>query len=232
MMHGRLLKTVAVVCFASACAAFAAEQPAQPGVSKWEKDIAAFERADATNPPPKGALLFIGSSTVRMWKTLKADFPNHAVINRGFGGSQIADATEFAPRIVFPYAPKAVYLRSGGNDLWAGKTVNQVFADFQAFVAAVHAKLPETDIVYISLCPSVARWKQAEITKELNAKVAAFIQGKPHLRYVETFDMAYDAAGNARPELFIKDRLHFNAEGYKLLAERVRADVEKHYAPY
>jgi lysophospholipase L1-like esterase len=229
MMHGRLLKTVFLACFASACSAFAAELPAQPGVSKWEKDIAAFERADATNPPPKGALLFIGSSTVRMWKTLKADFPNHAVINRGFGGSQIADATEFAPRIVFPYAPKAVYLRSGGNDLWAGKTVNQVFADFQAFVAAVHAKLPETDIVYISLCPSVARWKQAEITKELNAKVAAFIQGKPHLRYVETYDMVLAPDGQPRPELFIKDLLHFNAEGYKLLAERVRADVERAY---
>jgi len=228
-MNGHMLKRVVVACIVSVCSAFAADKPAQPGVSKWEKAIAAFEQTDATNPPPKGALLFIGSSTIRMWKTLQQDFPKHAVINRGFGGSQIADATQFAPRIVIPYAPKAIYLRSGGNDLWAGKSVDQVFADFQSFVAAVHAKLPETDIVYIALCPSIARWNQAGITKELNAKVAAFIQGKPHLRYVETFDMAYDTAGNARPELFIKDRLHFNAEGYKLLAERVRADVEKAY---
>lgn len=226
MKRQPLLVAVAA-CLASLC--FAADPGARPAESKWEKEIAAFERADATNPPPKGALLFIGSSTVRMWRTLKADFPSHTVINRGFGGSQIADATRFAPRIVFPYAPKAVYLRSGGNDLWAGKPVDQVFADFQAFVAAVHAQLPDADIVYISTSPCPSRWKQEEMTRELNAKIAAFINGKPHLRYLETYDLVLGADGKPRPELFLKDMLHFNAEGYKLLAERVRADVEKAY---
>jgi len=228
-MKCNVLNAAVAVFLASVCSSFAAGEKAQPGVSKWEKDIAAFERADATNPPPKGAILFIGSSTIRMWRTLKQDFPQHPVINRGFGGSQIADATFFAPRIVFPYAPKAVYLRSGGNDLWAGKTVDQVFADFTAFVASVHAKLPQTDIVYISLSPSIARWKQVELTKQLNGKVADFIKGKPHLRYVETYDIVYGADGKARPELFIKDMLHFNADGYALLAERVRADVNQFY---
>lgn len=228
-MNVRLLNVALGVFSVCAGAVFAAGEKAQPGVSRWEKDIAAFERADATNPPPKGAILFIGSSTIRMWKTLKQDFPQHTVINRGFGGSEIADSTAFAPRIVFPYAPKAIYLRAGGNDLWAGKSVDQVFADFQAFVSTVHAKLPETDIVYISLSPSLARWKQAGVTKELNEKVAAFIKGKPHLRYVETYDIVYGADGQGRPELFIKDKLHFNAAGYTLLAERVRADLLKAY---
>lgn len=229
-MRTRAASTAAAVLgLVAVLAAGAAEQKAPVGVSKWEKEIAAFERADATNPPPQGAILFIGSSTIRMWRSLKQDFPRRAVINRGFGGSQIADATAFAPRIVFPYAPKVVYLRAGGNDLWAGKSVDQVFADFQAFVAAVRAKLPEADIVYISLSPCIARLKQAEITKELNAKVADFVRGKPHLRYVETYDLVLGADGKVRPELFIKDMLHFNADGYKLLAERVRADVDQHY---
>lgn len=226
-MNCRVLKASVAVCLVSACQSVFCAEAADQSHARWEKEIAAFERADVTNPPPKGAVLFIGSSTIRLWKTLAQDFPGQAVINRGFGGSQIADATFFAPRIVFPYAPRAIYLRSGGNDLWAGKSVEQVFSDFKEFVATVHAKLPDADIVYIALSPSIARLKQAEMTKALNALVAGFITGKAHLRYVETYDIALDASGQPRPELFAKDKLHFSAEGYKLLVERVRPDVAK-----
>lgn len=201
-----------------------AEPPAHD-FAKWEKEIAAFEKADSANPPPKGAVLFTGASSIRMWKSLPADFPGVTILNRGFGGSEIADATHFAPRIIFPYKPKTIYLRSGGNDLWRGKSVERVFADFKEFVATVHAKLPETDIVFISLSPSKARWNQAAETKVLNGLVAAFIKDKPHLRYIETYDMVLGPDGSPRPELFIADQLHFNAEGYKLLAERVRPDI-------
>src|SRR5262245_16481496 len=110
--------------------------------SRWEKDIAAYEAQDKENLPPKGASLFIGSSTIRRWTTLAQDFPEHKTINRGFGGSQIEDAAYYADRIVIPYAPRAVFLRSGGNDLNAGKSVEQVFADYKNFVAKIHAKLP------------------------------------------------------------------------------------------
>src|SRR5882757_8071380 len=121
-------------------------QKAAHDSSKWEKAIATFEAEDKTNPPPKGALLFIGSSTIVRWKTLAQDYPEHKVINRGFGGSQIADSVNFAERIVIPYAPRAVFLRAGGNDLNAGKSVAEVFDDYKAFVAKIHAKLPGTDI--------------------------------------------------------------------------------------
>src|SRR5437763_2785091 len=129
--------------------------------SRWEKEIAAYEAQDKSGPPPQNANLFIGSSTVRLWKTLAEDFPQQPVINRGFGGSQIVDSTHFAERIIFPYKPKAVFLRAGGNDLNAGKSPAQVFDDFKDFVAKIHGKLPETEIVFISLSPSIARWKQA-----------------------------------------------------------------------
>jgi len=136
--------------------------------AKWEKEIAAYEQMDRTNPPPKNALLFIGSSTIRLWKTLAEDFTKHRVLNRGFGGSEIVDATHFADRVVFPCQPRMIFLRAGGNDLWAGKSPEQVFADFKEFAAAVHAKLPNTKIVFISLSPSIARWKQADKEKEVN----------------------------------------------------------------
>src|SRR2546425_10060919 len=117
---------------------------AEHDFGKWEKEIAAYEQMDRTNPPPTGALLFIGSSTNRLWKTLAQDFPGHRVINRGFGGSEIVDSTHFAERVIFPCKPRMVFLRAGGNDLNAGKPPEQVFADFQEFVGKVHSKLPET----------------------------------------------------------------------------------------
>src|SRR5438046_9574950 len=88
---------------------------------KWEKEIAAYERMDRTNPPPRGALLFIGSSTIRLWKTLAQDFPGHRVINRGFGGSEIADSTHFAERVIVPYTPRTVFLPAGCSDLPPGQ---------------------------------------------------------------------------------------------------------------
>ena len=195
--------------------------------AKYEKEIAAFEKADLAAPPPQGELLFIGSSSIRLWNTLKQDFAPEQVINRGFGGSEIVDATHFAPRIVFPYAPRAIYLRAGGNDLWRNRTVEQVFGDFKEFVATVQAKLPETDIIFISLSPSLSRWKQADKEKALNALIAGYINGKPHLRYIDTYDMVLGPDGQPRAELFVKDKLHFNAEGYKLLAAKVAPDLPK-----
>ena len=116
----------------------------------WEKAITKFEQMDATNPPPKNGVEFIGASTITRWQTLAQDFPSQPVFNRGFGGSQIVDSTHFAPRVIFPYAPRMIVLRAGGNDLWAGKSPDQVFADFREFAATVHAKLPDTEIVFLS----------------------------------------------------------------------------------
>jgi len=194
---------------------------------KWENEIAAFERRDATNPPPKDALVFIGSSTIRFWKTLAQDFPKQQVINRGFGGSEIVDSTHFADRVIFPYQPRMVLLRAGGNDLWAGKSVEQVFADYKEFVAKVRSKLPEAEIVFISLSPSPARWTQHDKEKAVNTLIEEYTKQTPHLKYIEDYDMVLGADGKPRPELFVGDKLHFNVEGYKLLAERVRPYLPK-----
>ena len=191
--------------------------------ARWEPEIAAFERMDVTNPPPLGAVLFIGSSTIRMWRSVAADLPELKVINRGFGGSTIADSTHFADRIIFPYAPRKIVLRAGGNDLWAGKPTAEVFADFQEFVTVVHAKLPKSEIIFLGLTPSRARWKQANQEKALNRLIADFVKGKPSVNYIETYDIVLGADGLPRADLFIADKLHFNAAGYQLLAAKARA---------
>ncbi len=197
-------------------------QEAHHDFARWENEIQAFERSDATNPPPKGGCVFIGSSTVRMWTSVAQDFPDQKVINRGFGGSQIVDSTHFADRVIVPYEPRLVFLRAGGNDLAAGKSVEEVFGDFKDFAATIHAKLPAADIVYIAQSPSIARWKQHEKEKALNELAKGYTKTQPWLHYIESYPIVFGPDGKPRPELFIADGLHFNAAGYKLLAEQVR----------
>lgn len=189
---------------------------------KWEKEIAAYEQADRTSPPPKGGLLFIGSSTIRRWKTLAHDFPHHGVINRGFGGSQIADSTHFAERVIFPYEPRMILLRAGGNDIHAGKSPELVFSDFRAFVIKVREKLPNAEIAYIALSPSIARWDEKEKGQALNRMVREYTRAIPGLKYIESDSISLGPDGKPRPELFVDDKLHFSPEGYELLAASVR----------
>jgi hypothetical protein len=200
-----------------------ATEQATHNFDRWEKEISAFEQMDRTNPPPKAAYLFIGSSTIRLWKTLARDFPEHPVINRGFGGSEIVDSTHFADRIIFSCQPAKIFLRAGGNDLWAGKSVEQVFNDFKEFVSKIHARLPETEIIFISLSPSIARWQQADKEKAVNDLIQNFARSSKHVRYIDVWSVPLDNEGKPRPELFLPDKLHFNADGYKLLVTRVRS---------
>lgn len=195
--------------------------------AKWEKAVAAFEKQDAESPPPTGAVLFVGSSSIVRWKTLAVDFPGTTVLNRGFGGNQIVDSTHYADRMIFPYQPRAIFLRAGGNDINAGKSAEQVFQEYKDFVAKIRARLPDADIVYIGLCPTIKRWAQVEEGNRLNDYIAAYCGEQPHLRYIDCKTLTLDAGGQPRPELFVEDKLHLSPAGYRLLAERVRPFVPK-----
>jgi lysophospholipase L1-like esterase len=190
--------------------------------AKWEKEVAAYEASDREKPPPKDGILFIGSSTIRLWKSLAEDYPDLKVINRGFGGTEIVDSTHFADRLIFPHEAKQIFLRAGGNDIHAGRTPRQVAADFAEFVRVVHARLPRTEILYIGVSPAPSRWGESDKYRELNRLIREMALEMPRVGLVETFDMVLRPDGGARPELFVKDRLHFSPEGYELLRERVR----------
>jgi len=216
-----LFLTALLISLAVGCATQITSTPA-PAVQAdgkplpFAKDIADFEASDRTNPPPRGAILFIGSSSIRLWKTLAQDFPDHSVINRGFGGSQIADSVRYADRIVFPYKPKQIVMYAGGNDLNARKTPEQVFADYQAFVKKVHAKLPRTPIAYISSAPNPARWAQVDQVRKLNRYIADYTKTDKRLTYIDTFTHMLGADGQPLPDIYVTDRLHMNAKGYEL----------------
>lgn len=187
-----------------------------PGSTKWESEIRAFEASDRTNPPPTGAVLFIGSSSIRLWKSLAQDFPGFKVLNRGFGGSQITDSTAFADRIVLPYKPKVIVLYAGDNDIAAGKSQEQVLADFKAFVHKVRGGLPRARIVFLSIKPSPSRWQFAEKIRAANELVENFCKRGKRLTYIDVFNPMLGGDGRPRAELFGEDKLHMNARGYAL----------------
>jgi len=195
--------------------------------NRWEKEIAAFEARDKTNPPPKGAILFIGSSSIRLWKTLAEDFPDLKVINRGFGGSEIADSVHFLDRMVIPYEPKRIVMYAGGNDINANKTPEQVARDFRAFVAKVHAKLPETKIAYISIAGNPARWAQVERVKRANELIREFTTTDKRLQFIDVFPHMLGEDGKPLPDIFVEDRLHMNEKGYAIWKRVVGASLRE-----
>ena len=195
--------------------------------AKWEKSVAAFEAEDAKTPPPKGAVLFLGSSTIVRWKTLAEDFKGTTVLNRGFGGNQIVDSTYYADRIIFPYEPRMIVLRAGGNDINAGKNAAQVFQDYKDFVTKVRTRLPDIEIVYLGLSPTIKRWAQVGEGNQLNDLIAAYCKEQPHLKYVDCKTLTLDAEDKPRPELMVDDKLHFSAAGYTLLIEKLRPFIPK-----
>jgi lysophospholipase L1-like esterase len=206
---------------------FAISGVAQAQTNRWEKDIATFEVQDRTNPPPKGAILFIGSSSIRLWKTLAEDLPEHKVINRGFGGSQIADSVQFVDRIVVPYEPKQIVMYAGGNDINAGKNPEQVAGDFKAFVAKVHAKLPKTRIAYISIAPNPARWAQVDQVKQANELIREFTGTDKRLEFIDVFRHMLGEDGKPLPDIFVEDRLHMNEKGYAIWKRMVGAALRE-----
>lgn len=201
-------------CLLAVCAVAPAQQPAPAAGQKWESEIQKFEAADRQHPPPQGAVLFIGSSSIRMWKDLAADFPETKIINRGFGGSEIADSTYYIDRIVAPYHPRMIVLYAGDNDLAAGKTPQQVFEDYQAFVRRVREKLPGAKIAYISIKPSPARASLMEKMRAANELIRGYTARGKNLVYIDVFTPMLGEDGMPRSELFIADKLHMTREGY------------------
>lgn len=189
--------------------------------SRWEKTIQAFERQDAENPPPKGEIVFIGSSSIRMWKT-DEDFPEFIIINRGFGGSQTADSVEFAARILIPLAPRLVVLYAGDNDISYGKSPEQVFEDTKTFFEVVHDALPKTRIAYVSIKPSLSRWQLVEKMRAANALIRAHTETNARLQFVDVDTPMLGSDGRPREELFIQDGLHLSREGYDLWNSIIR----------
>lgn len=227
MPHARFPLSILLMLLLS-CEALPAAEPASPAASpavsrfeKWEPAVRKFEEQDAVNPPPFGGIVFVGSSSIRLWK-LEQSFPEMPVINRGFGGSQIIDSVHFAERIVVPYRPRIIAFYAGDNDTAQGKSAEEVTADFQKFADLVRCRLPGTRLLFISIKPSPSRWKLAAVQKDANESIRRICEQTPCLTYVDVWQPMLDSNGEPRAELFVADKLHLSAEGYRIWTEAIR----------
>lgn len=196
----------------------AAQDTGYTRAKEWEKEIAAFHEIDQKQTPPRNPIVFTGSSTIRMWTSLREDFPNVNVINRGFGGSRLDDLVFFAPKIVLPYKPKMIVVYSGENDIEAKEPAENALSDLKAFIAFRDKDLPKTPIIYLSMKPSILRWSLWPEMKRGNELIKAEIARHKTVRFVDIASIMLGPDGGKPPaDIFVADGLHLNAKGYAII---------------
>lgn len=215
-----LISTVIIACVMFAGISDAKE----PGT--WEKTIKEFEKSDVSNPPPDGVVVFVGSSSIRMWKTLEEDMAPIPVVNRGFGGSEIEDSVRHLHRIVTPYKPSAVVLYAGDNDIAGGKSPERVLQDFQEFVEQFRTVSPDVSLFYIAIKPSPRRWSLWPQMHAANTLIHKFAETQKQVYFLDVATTMLDPEGNARSELYLDDMLHMNAAGYRLWTSIVKPALQ------
>ena len=225
-MHSRLMRHL--LCLTLCCAGaplLASEPAAQPKADRWASAMQNFEKLDKESPSTPGGVVFVGSSSIRLWKVDEA-FPNWNAINRGFGGSQLGDSVRHVELLVIRHKPRAVVVYAGDNDINGGKTPEQVSQDFAAFEKAVHAALPETHIFFVAIKPSTRRWQLADTMQKANRLIETQCEEKPNCHFVDIWDAMLGDDGMPRPELLQKDGLHLTAAGYDVWNSAIKHAFE------
>jgi len=167
-------------------------------------------------------IVFTGSSTIRMWKSLQEDFPEHKVINAGFGGSNSSDLLFYLNELVLDYKPSKVFIYEGDNDISGGKSIEEILVNYNLIVSKIHKALPETKIILISPKPSVSRWELADKYLELNKNLKKSTKGKKYLKYADLWKPMLNKDKEPMKDIFLKDNLHMNEKGYAIWAKTIK----------
>lgn len=198
------------------CVCFQLLAQDKKGPERWEETIKNFEKADQQNPPKEGVILFTGSSSVVMYEDLEKDFPNHNVLNRGFGGSQFSDLIYYTNRVIYPYKPSKIFIYEGDNDIAEGKLPKDVLAEAIELRKEIAKKLPGVPVVFISPKPSVARWGIKDKYEEVNKGLKAYADKTKNTMFADVWTAMLDENGKVYDHIFIEDNLHMNPEGYAI----------------
>lgn len=187
---------------------------AQPFIN----EINAFKKQDSISFPGQGQILFVGSSSFRMWKDVQEYFPGYSIINRGFGGSSLPDVIRYESDIIFPYNPKQVVIYCGENDIASSDTVTPelVLERFKKLFNDIRKKLPGVPVAFISIKPSPSRWQMKDRMIQANELIKSYIMTENNAVFVNVWDSMLQADGKPIPDIFIQDNLHMNAKGYTI----------------
>ena len=188
----------------------------------FEPEINAFLKQDSASFPPEGIFLFTGSSTIRKWENLAADFQEIPVIQRGFGGSTMKALDCYAGYIVLPYKPRTIVVYEGDNDLAAGTKPAEFIALCDTFIGRVHRALPRTKIWFMSVKPSFARKTMLPVQDETNRQLKKLIRHRRNTGFIDIRPLMYDRKGNLVPSMFESDSLHVNKDCYRIWAAHMK----------
>jgi lysophospholipase L1-like esterase len=190
-------------------------------------DVAKFATADRDHPPPEHPIVFVGSSSIRLWDTLQQDMAPLPVLNRGFGGARLSSVVHFVDRVVVQYRTRAVVLYAGDNDLEGGNSPEDVVREFKSFVSRVESALPDVPIYYLSMKPTRRFWSNWPKYLQANAQISALCAGDRRLSYIDVATPLL-ALGQPPPrDLYRFDQMHLTAKGYAIWTDIIRPRLQK-----
>ncbi|HMG08213.1 MAG TPA: GDSL-type esterase/lipase family protein [Mucilaginibacter sp.] len=195
--------------------AFTANVFAQQGFP-FDNEILDFKHQDSLSFPKPNGILFIGSSSIRLWSDLEQRFPDKPIIKRGVGGCQLWQLVDYyTPYILFPYHPRKIFIYAGENDIADGKSATFVADEFTKLWTMIHQQLPQAEIYFMSIKPSPVRAKNYTTVAKANDMIKAYLKNKPKSHFVNLVPAIYKP-GTITPDsgLFTSDYLHLNPEGY------------------
>ncbi len=195
--------------------------------TRFEEAILAFEAADTEEFPEPGGIVAIGSSSIRMWKTIHEDLAPHTIIHRGFGGSNMNDALHYLDRIVLPYKPKAIMLYEGDNDIGQGIAPYKIADKFRELTKKLHKALPECGVYFIAIKPSVRRAEMLADMALANALIRNQIDADDRMHYLDIFTPMLNEKAEPEPSIFIEDMLHMNEAGYAIWKDVIAPFLNK-----
>ncbi len=195
--------------------------PDQPPPNPFESEVSALEAKLSQSPISSSPVVFYGSSSIRLWKSLQQDFSGYAVLNCGFGGSRLSDCVRYANRLVLPRKPSAIVIYAGDNDLAIGTPPEKVFVSFKQLFAIFRTYSPSIPIAFVSVKPSPARLMFLENILKFNQLVENFLETQPETEYI---DVCTDMLGRDRKpiqSLFVSDQIHLSPAGYQILRKEI-----------
>lgn len=183
-----------------------------------------IKRNDSLWNPQKETIVFTGSSSIRYWTDLQERFPNEHILNAGFGGSQAVDLIYHLDRLVLKYKPKKVFIYEGDNDIFSKKKPKDIIATTIEIIKKIKAANPKTNVVLISVKPSVSRWKLRRKYKKLNQKFQKLSETDSSILYADVWNIMLKGR-KVRKDIFVSDNLHMNAIGYELWYQALKPYV-------
>lgn len=195
----------------------------------FANEIAAFKKQDSASFPEKHSILFVGSSSFRMWQNIKNDFPGYSILNRGFGGSSLPDLIRYAEEIIFPYNPKQVVIYCGENDIASSDTVSSemVLNRFKILFKMIRKKLPAVPVLFVSIKPSPSRWQMKDRMINANELIKKYLESEKNTKFINVWHAMLGTDGKPLPDIFIADELHMNENGYAIWKKIIEPYLEK-----